>query len=258
MLTKECGKLAIDKNPINCADKLSFPRTVFFGAPGATIVAVGPVPTAAEVQAAIDLGVIMTTGRITNGQKPASEMATLTGADTEDGLDKVVREVESITGSIRRLNVAFLQALQQNNLNMNQRFQIWYVDDNGYFMGGTKGFLGSLYFPAINHGGQGQDAQVPLSVKWVRNHMEAMVYNEVPDIAYLDLTNFSPAAALLAINAMAVANNASTLTVLLLKQAGAKEVVTAKLPGYQTAIAAASSIATLTVLQGIVDTVNIS
>ncbi len=257
-LTKQCGELAIERNPVNCADDLSFPRAIFFGPPKTVIQSTGDIPTATEVQAAIDAGHIMTTGRITNGVKIPAEMDTISGADTEDGMETIVREITGITGSIRRLNANFLRAFSQNNLNMNQRFQIWYTDDNGYFFGGKNGYLGSLYFPSYDHGGQGQKAQVPLNVKWVRNQMQSEVYNAVPDIAYLDLMNFSPTYVLGQINTMAVGNDASGLTIEMIRQTGAREVVTAKLPNYQTAVAAASGISDLTALQTVIDTVNVA
>jgi len=256
-LVKATGVLAIEQIPTSSEVlDLSFPRVVVLWLPDATITAVGDIPTPAELQTAIDNGLAVTTGRMTNGTKPSGETQQEDAAATEDGLPTVYQEFESISGNLKMLNNDVLLMWAKNNFNNRVRFG--FVDDNGHWNGGKEGFHGSFYTKNYEHGGYGSGrAFVPFTMKWERDPLKFVEISE-PDAAYLELTNFSPAKALLEINAMAVANNAATLTILMLKQAGAVDVITAKLADYKLGVVAAAGVATTAALQTIVDTANLA
>ena len=189
-LVQNCNIIASDSIPESCgSDNLSFPRLFVIWAANTVISAAGATPTAAEVQTLLSAALGCTSGRFSNGVKIPAETTVLSGADTIDGLDDVVKEVEGISGNLRTMDNTVLQMWAQNNLN-NQRAQLGWVDDNGRWHGGVTGYSIPFYTPAWEHAGEGSSAAIPFIFKWKRNPLKYVPYSDV-DLGYLDLTNLA-------------------------------------------------------------------
>jgi hypothetical protein len=125
---------------------------------------------------------------IVQGKFITPDIQQVTGADTFDGLDEILREDNGITSTFQKIDNNILKMFQQNSLN-NTRMQLFIVDSEGQWHGGIKGFTISFYIKNFSHDGYGANPKIEMNFKWQK---KLTVFNDIsePDENYFELTNY--------------------------------------------------------------------
>jgi hypothetical protein len=188
-LTKNCYIIIRENISLGCSDETrpGYPRYLIFGATDTTPVIAGTVPTAAEMQTYLNTGKAFIIP-VSNGTFKAPELQTITGADVEDGLTEVTKEINGATANFKRITDKVLEMFQQNNLN-NDRARLWIVDDSNILHGGATGFIVPFYMPSFQHDGFGQRAMITVDLNWEKKP-KTYVPLSSPNEAYSSLVNY--------------------------------------------------------------------
>jgi hypothetical protein len=158
---------------------------LFLAKPGQSITAASTVPTPAEITTAMGLSTdakVVCVMPIYDAVK-ASEQMTVNGPD---GLREVVAEKITITAKVKNLHDEVIDAMRQ--MNIRQRFQLWYVDDQGTFFGAKAGYRAAIYFPDwTKENGKGVKAEIAITIEYFRDLTVTHVTAKAA--GYLDLNN---------------------------------------------------------------------
>jgi len=188
-LIKICDEMVAVNTSLGCSNETfyGYPKLLIVGKKGATITAVGDVPTPAEMQTWLNLGQGFGVP-VSNGIFIEPTLQSREGADTEDGLRDVTREDNGITGMFNRVSDDTIRMFTQNNLN-NSRAQLWIVDSNDKLHGAKEGFRIPFYIKNFAHSGYGNNAKVMVEMSWERK-VNTFYPTSVSNVDYQDLVNY--------------------------------------------------------------------